>query len=131
MGELKSFFKQISMAMKSYLNNIENRRRLKNESLRNELKNEALRLGRFLRNSGFKFKRLYLFGSVVKEDTPLSPWSDIDLVIEGLPQDLYYKAYGLLIRTAKFYIDFKPFEELNEELKARLKREGVVIYEAR
>lgn len=114
--------------MRTYIDELERRRKVKIETLRGELKNEAVRLSRILLDSGFKFKKLYLFGSLVKKDRALFCWSDIDLVIEGLSQDLFYKAYALLLKKAKFNVDLKPFEDLDKTLKERLKQEGVVLY---
>lgn len=114
--------------MRTYIDNLEHRRKLKTETFRGELKNEAVRLSRLLLEAGFRCKKIYLFGSVVKKDRPLFCWSDIDLVIEGLPQDLFYRAYALLLKKAKFSVDLKPFEDLDKTVKEKLNQEGVVIY---
>lgn len=115
--------------MSSYIERLEHRRKEKMERLRAELRKEAVCVSRLLSRAGFKFDRIYLFGSVVEKDKPLFPWSDIDLAIEGLPSDMFYKTYGFLLENSKHEIDLKPFEELNEGVRKKIRREGEVIYE--
>lgn len=115
--------------MNSYINRLEHRRKEKIECLRAELKKEAVYASQLLSDSGFKFDRIYLFGSVAEKDKPLFPWSDIDLAIEGLQADMFYKTYGFLLRNSRHEIDLKPFEELDEALRKKIRLEGEVIYE--
>lgn len=79
---------------------------------------------------GYRFKRLYLFGSSLSKRL-LAPWSDIDLAIEGLKGDLFFRAYALMLKEARFPVDLKPFEDLDRLFKERIKKEGEIIYEAR
>ena len=76
----------------------------------------------------FPFRKLYLFGSTVKM-VKLNRQSDIDLVIEGLPEELFLKAYGFLIRQADFPVDLKPWEILDQQLRKKVRKEGVILYE--
>lgn len=115
--------------MSLYIKRLEHRRKEKTELLRSEFKKEALYISQLLSKAGFKFDRIYLFGSVVEKDKPLFPWSDIDLAIEGLPSDMFYKTYGFLLKNSKHEIDLKPFEELNEAVRKKIRRKGKVIYE--
>ena len=50
--------------MKSYLERIIERRKVLDNDMRKDLKEEAQRLVKILKNKGFKFKRVYLFGSI-------------------------------------------------------------------
>ena len=113
---------------KSYLEKVKERRKVANNVLRKDLKDEAQRLVHLMEAEGFKFRKVYLFGSVIK-DKLLSTWSDIDLAIEGLQGTMYYKAYACLLKNSRFPIDLKPFEELEVSTKEKIKKEGWILYE--
>lgn len=112
--------------MKTYLEKLIARRKVLQNSYRNDLKEEANRLVRLLKTEGFKFNRIYLHSSVIK-NKPLAIWSDIDLAIEGLQDRLFYKVFAFLLRNSEYAIDLKPFEELEESLKEKIIKEGVKI----
>ena len=106
------------------------RRKQAERELRHALRAEAGRLVKLLRSEGFVVRRVYLWGSAVS-DKPLSPWSDIDLVVEGLAPDLFFKAYAVLLRNADYPVDLKPLEEMDAQVQDRVRREGRVIYDQR
>ena len=114
--------------MKRYLEKVQQRRKVVTDILRRDLREEAQRLVDLLETEGFKFRRVYLFGSVTR-DKSLSAWSDIDLAIEGLPDAMFYRAYACLLKNANFPVDLKPLEELEVSVKERIKKEGWLIYE--
>lgn len=114
----------------SYLDKVKERRREKDSSLKKAYIEEAKRLTNLLIDKGYKFKRVYIFGSSLNEK-PYTPWSDIDLAIEGLGGDLFFKAYAFLLKEAKFPVDLKPFEDLDRVFKSRVRKEGEIIYEAK
>jgi predicted nucleotidyltransferase len=114
--------------MKNYLGKVEKRRKVAEDTLKKNLKMEAMHLIQLLKNKGFKFGRVYLFGSSVK-DKPLAPWSDIDLAIEGLPQTAFLKVYAYLLKNSRFPVDLKPFEELDPTIREKIVKEGEIIYE--
>lgn len=114
--------------MKTYAEKIGERRKIAEDTLRINLERESKRLALLLKNRGFKFDRIYLFGSTLKKK-PLSPWSDIDMAIEGLAPEAFYKAYACLLKHSNFPIDFKPYEDIDETIKNRIKKEGKVLYE--
>ena len=109
--------------MKTYLEKLKERRKVVTDVFRSDLKDEAQRLVHLLEAKGFKFRRVYLFGSVIK-DKSLSAWSDIDLAIEGLEEAMFYKAYACLLKNSNFPVDLKPFEELQVSLREKVKKEG-------
>lgn len=88
---------------------------------------EAKRLSTLL-SQRFSYERLYVFGSALK-DRGFSSHSDIDLVIKGLDSDLFLKAYAFLIKESDFSIDLKPWELLDGQIRERVEREGMVLYE--
>lgn len=88
---------------------------------------EAKRLSTLL-SQRFSYERLYVFGSALR-DRGFSGHSDIDLVIKGLNSDLFLKAYAFLIKESDFSIDLKPWELLDGQIRERVEREGMVLYE--
>lgn len=88
---------------------------------------EAKRISHLLAQR-FSYERLYLFGSALR-GRRFSGHSDIDLVVKGLDGDLFLKAYAFLIKESVFSIDLKPWELLDGQVRAKVEREGVVLYE--
>ena len=89
---------------------------------------EAVRLAR-LAAARFRFRRLYLFGSVVGTSR-LAVWSDIDMAVEGLATEDYWPLLGTLSAKASFRLDLKPMEEIPSAWRRRIRMSGVVLYEA-
>lgn len=85
--------------MQRYRDRIIERRKTRGEIFRKGLRDEALRLIQLLMDNGFRFKKIYLFGSSIKEK-PLAPWSDTDLAIEGLNKEIFYKVYAFLLKNS-------------------------------
>jgi predicted nucleotidyltransferase len=88
---------------------------------------EAKRLSHLL-GQRFPYERLYLFGSALRGGG-FSGHSDIDLVIKGLDGDLFLKVYAFLIKESDFSIDLKPWELLDGQIREKVEREGLVLYE--
>lgn len=67
---------------------------------RNMLKTEAMGEAKRLTNllsKKFTFEKLYLFGSVTKEERYYNRNSDIDMVVKDMPRDVYLRAYAFFI----------------------------------
>jgi predicted nucleotidyltransferase len=73
-------------------------------------------------------KRVYLIGSLAKG--MFHDRSDIDLVVEGLPAELYIKAltelYDLLLPGME--LNLIPFEDAFDSLKEKAVKEGQLVY---
>ncbi len=76
----------------------------------------------------FPYERTYLFGSVLKKKR-FTRYSDIDIVIKGLDETLFLKAYAFLLGESNFPVDLKPWELLNERTRKKVREEGVVLHE--
>ncbi|MFV1950459.1 MAG: nucleotidyltransferase family protein [Nitrospinota bacterium] len=74
----------------------------------------------------FHAKKIILFGSLAVDEM-IHPFSDIDIIVEGL-EDNYLKAGGKLIDTLGEFIDLKPFELLDDIFKKQVIQKGKVIY---
>ena len=92
------------------------------------MREEAYRLAA-LAAERFSFRRLYLFGSVVA-DTPLAVWSDIDLAVEGLAPEDYFRLLGTLTAATGYLLDLKPWEELARETRERIEQIGELLHDA-
>ena len=73
---------------------------------------------------------MYLFGSVLKKQA-FTPHSDLDLIVKGLDEELFLKAYAFLLKRSNFSVDLKPWETLKENIKEEVKKEGMLLYERR
>ena len=101
------------------------KRELEREALREAALREAERLSAQLKKK-FEYESLYLIGSVIKEKR-FGYHSDIDFVVKGLRQELFFKALAFLIKNSGFNIDLKPWEELDRDSRARVEREGRML----
>ena len=72
--------------------------------------------------------KVYLFGSL-RDPNTFHEKSDIDLVVEGLPPHLYFKALAELWRQLPpgIELDLIPFEDADPELRERVLKEGVTL----
>jgi len=78
----------------------------------------------------FSFDRLYLCGSVLRPHA-FTSHSDLDLVIKGLDEGLFLKAYAFLLKRSSIPVDLKPWESLHPGMRRRVLQEGMVLYERR
>jgi predicted nucleotidyltransferase len=97
----------------------------KRETLRKEALEEAKKLGRLLREN-FEFETLFLIGSVLKEKH-FTRYSDIDFVIKGLKSEMFFKVLAFLMSNSIFDVDLKPYEELDEDSKLKIEKEGLIL----
>lgn len=74
----------------------------------------------------YHVKRVYLFGSLV--EGYYHSTSDIDLAVEGLSSDLYFKALSDLWGESKGYrVDLIPLEET--DFSREIRKKGELLYE--
>lgn len=75
-------------------------------------------------------KKVHLIGSVARE-MGVHRDSDIDLVVEGLPPEFYFKAWAELDHEVLngIKIDLIPFEDAYDSVKRELKEEGILLYD--
>ena len=71
----------------------------------------------------FGAKRIWVFGSALKENK----YNDIDLAVEGIPDESFFKFYGRLGMALKKNIDLFDIAEDIPFLKT-VRRTGKVIY---
>jgi len=73
----------------------------------------------------FHFDSVYIYGSILSGK--FGPHSDIDLVIQGIKVEEFYKAYAFLIGESEYEIDLKPFEEISDDFREKVIQRGIKI----
>ena len=86
---------------------------------------EARRLARILKKEFFA-RRVILFGSLVSYGN-FHFKSDIDLAVEGIPDDKFFKAVGKIVRTSRFPVDIKPVEDMPENFRKEVELQGILL----
>lgn len=71
--------------------------------------------------------RVVLVGSLLDERR-FDVHSDIDLCVEGIPADSYFRAVGeCLLKAGPFDVDLIPLERAGERMNSHV-REGAILY---
>lgn len=76
----------------------------------------------------YAVSRVYLIGSLTRPGH-FTSHSDIDLVVEGLPPEIFYRAERRLEEIAAIPFDLIDWAELDERFAARVRQEGVILFE--
>lgn len=95
---------------------------------RKELYSRKARECSLLLKNNYDVKKVYIIGSLAKGF--FHDRSDIDLVVEGLPAELYIKAltelYDILMPGME--LNLIPFEDAFDSLKEKTLKEGQLLY---
>lgn len=80
----------------------------------------------------FDVQRVYLFGSLAMEASTHAK-SDIDLAVEGLPAQFYFRALAALweLLPKGIELDLVPIEDAYPSLQQEIKTNGKIIYECK
>ncbi len=75
----------------------------------------------------FAAHRVVLFGSLA-QDAWFTPRSDIDLCVDGIPVELFFRAEAEIEAIASgFKLDLLDFRECSPELLKRVERDGIEL----
>jgi predicted nucleotidyltransferase len=91
---------------------------------------EAMRLVRILVQE-YGVQQVYIFGSLVQDDSFLTETSDIDLAVCGLNPKLYFRALGRIQDATKFGVDLVTMESCADGLREAILKEGRLLYDGR
>ena len=93
-----------------------------------ELRNLGKKIAQMLKEK-YKVKRVFLIGSAVTGC--IHERSDIDIVVEGLPPELYMDALvdANDIVERKIEVNLIPYEKAFESLRKKTLEEGELVYE--
>ena len=116
------------MQQETYRQRIIQRHRHRQRRLKADMHGKAVRLAR-LAAEQFRFRRIYLFGSVTSASR-LAAWSDIDLAVEGLATEDFWRLVGMLSADAKYPLDVKSLDDIPAASRQEITTTGVVLYEA-
>jgi len=74
--------------------------------------------------------KVYLFGSLAKAET-FHQKSDIDLAVEGLPSQFYFKALAEIWHElpSGMELDLIPLEDADAEFYKKVLEEGILLHE--
>jgi predicted nucleotidyltransferase len=97
------------------------------EILRQEAQEEARRCARVLIDE-YGASRVWLIGSAAGEWI-FHDYSDVDIVVEGLGDRVFTRAWTRVPDLSRFRIDLRPRDEFTEEQWARLIPQPVLIAE--
>lgn len=76
----------------------------------------------------FNVDKIILFGSLLTNK--FDEESDIDLAVEGIKKDEYFRAFSVVNDLGgKYMIDLKPLEDLEPYFLAKVLKKGECIYE--
>jgi predicted nucleotidyltransferase len=94
-----------------------------------EARDSAQRVARMLIDE-FGASRVYLFGSLLNIDD-FTVHSDVDIAVEGLNVELYFKALNHMWEALPkgIGLDLIPLEDADKSLKDKISETGVVLYE--
>ncbi len=88
--------------------------------------NEAYVAARFLKEK-YSAKNVWIFGSLL-DPQKFNKYSDIDLAVEGVPDNIFYSAVGELLKLTKnFDVDLVDVNDCKNSIAETIKKEGVKI----
>lgn len=92
-----------------------------------EIADEAWRLSKLLMVR-FGARSVWLFGSLAWGDV-FTTETDIDLAVQGMPAENFFKALNFLEHETKFPVDLIDLDTAPEQLRQRILAEGKVLHE--
>lgn len=71
--------------------------------------------------------RVIGIGSVFAQDRPFRPTSDIDLAVDGLPAEQFYRASARAADLTRFNLDIIPVDSATPSMLERIREQGVEL----
>ena len=104
-----------------------NREKINDESLK-ESAREVARKAKEILKEEFNVEKVFVFGSLAKDDQPFTRWSDVDLAVKGLPEDQFFKASARLDYVDdQIPVEIFPLDSSEESLKKKIEKEGIEL----
>ncbi len=80
-----------------------------------------------LLKDNYKASKVFAFGSLTKRSS-FNRWSDIDLAVEGVPDEIFYSAVGAVIGlSTEFKVDLVDIKDCGSSLRNTIEMEGIII----
>ena len=86
---------------------------------------DARRIASFLREQGAQ--RVVGFGSAFLPEKRFTTRSDLDLAVEGLPPERFFRALARAQRMTDFQLDLVPLESANAFAHRMIREDGVPL----
>ena len=86
---------------------------------------DARRIAHFLRRRGAK--RVIGIGSAFVPDRRFTQRSDLDLAVEGLPPERFFRDFARAADMTAFELDLVPLEAATDYLRQAVRDEGVAL----
>ncbi|HHW03164.1 MAG TPA: nucleotidyltransferase domain-containing protein [Thermoanaerobacterales bacterium] len=81
----------------------------------------------YLLRQKYGANKVWVFGSLTNKEM-FNQWSDIDIAVEGIPSEYYYKAVAEVISFSQEYkIDIVDVFECSPLMQENIQREGILI----
>jgi len=88
---------------------------------------EIARIAANMLYQDFCAQKVIVFGSLT-DIGRFTKWSDIDIAVLGVPDQLFYKALGRIISlSSEFKVDLLDIEDCREDLKVAIEKEGISL----
>lgn len=103
--------------------------RQKRRNLKMQVRKSAKKAAKFLAEK-FGVRKVYVFGSVLREDDFFCERSDLDLAVEGLPEGQYIEMLVSLENEIEspVLINVVQMETCRESLKDNILKKGKLLY---
>ena len=86
---------------------------------------DARRIAALLREHGAA--RVFGIGSAFDSARPFTRRSDLDLVVEGLPPESFFRVWALAEKRTAVPLDLKPLETASDAFRATVNERGVAL----
>lgn len=81
----------------------------------------------YLLRQKYGANKVWVFGSLTNKEM-FNQWSDIDIAVEGISNEYYYKAVAEVISfSLEYKIDMVDIFECSPLMQENIKREGILI----
>ncbi len=76
----------------------------------------------------FGVDKVFVFGSLARDDQPFARWSDVDLAVKGQPDEQFFTASARLdYLDDHIPVEIFPLNSSEESLKKKIKKEGIEL----
>lgn len=88
--------------------------------------NQARKIAKILKNK-YGAETIIVFGSMTEKNR-FHKRSDIDLAVEGIPDEKFYEAYGEITgKLSDFKVDLVDIKDCKKSLLSAIEKEGIKI----
>lgn len=76
----------------------------------------------------FGVDKVFVFGSLARDDQPFTRWSDVDLAVKGLSEDQFFRASARMDYVDdRMPVEIFSLNSSEESLKKKIEQEGIEL----